>query len=416
MTNLKKMFSSVVLLLCVGSVLAMEKKDKSDKLLQTIQESNFTKALQLLKEKETSSIDIKGVLKLLKSKERSVRFLTLVVLGELAKKGASCDENNTEIKEALKAMELDFDSFGFPAAAPDGSKVCPFGAIMSGASAAYCNIKGKSISFAAKHNKYNEWWPVISGNGELSLRYSDGSVKVFPLTKGKTCCIPAKTDFQFRNDGKEPIKVLLVVSPAWYSEDLEFVAPIYPDSTYKDPKVLTRNLKERNELRKILIKNLGDLESAIKSLKKDWDITSDKELFKRIVENRQNPLEHAFEMIRFVNLFHALKDNVSLEKIDTLELDEKKKVALKESYNCDSVEKIIASCMSKVNVWDEVVFYERWYKDLANALTKKGVKLGGYDSMVPALVEKILKCDSSVEKVLRKGQLKVLLDNPHWPA
>lgn len=360
--------------------------------------------------------------------DRIVRFLAFHVVDELLqeKKATALSEYVSVVRGwGLDDLEKDFDRSSFLAGALDGAKNCVFGVVMNdkSASAVYTLMAHENLSFAAKHKTYNEKWSVISGLGELILRDPDGVCTTYSMHKGMSVFIPAQTAFQFRNtDKNRPIKIFTLTNPPWSGEgDVEFVVPMYEDSLYTDPQKLAQDFQDRNLLRDLLLHNYGFIDAAIEQLKKEWGMREDLEIFKRIAYNKQNALEHPFEVIRFYRSLQALSDAVPIESLLSLNLDKEIAAVLEKAFQDDeirtNVHSLVAFCMKELGFADVVLLYERWSLKIEAALEEEDIDFDGYSFMVATLIQKMLDCqgfDATLRKALHQNHLAALSCNPYW--
>ena len=97
--------------------------------------------------------------------------------------------------------------------APDGSEIRLL-PTMRGGGLCHCTLPGGCTSAPVEHHKVEEIWFVISGSGELWRKRSTEESTV-PLVAGTSLTIPPRTAFQFRNDGHEPLCILICTMPPW---------------------------------------------------------------------------------------------------------------------------------------------------------------------------------------------------------
>jgi mannose-6-phosphate isomerase-like protein (cupin superfamily) len=70
------------------------------------------------------------------------------------------------------------------------------------------------VNRATVHATVNEFWHVLSGQGEIWHRNRDGE-EVTMLVPGVSIDIPVATAFQYRCTGAEPLLFLCITMPRW---------------------------------------------------------------------------------------------------------------------------------------------------------------------------------------------------------
>jgi mannose-6-phosphate isomerase-like protein (cupin superfamily) len=98
-------------------------------------------------------------------------------------------------------------------AAPDGSRVRVL-LRLPGASMAEFELGPERISRAVVHRTIDEIWTVIAGRGEL-WRRQGAREETTALAPGVCLTIPCGTQFQFRAQRGEALRVLGVSLPPW---------------------------------------------------------------------------------------------------------------------------------------------------------------------------------------------------------
>lgn len=98
--------------------------------------------------------------------------------------------------------------------APDGSEVRILLATPQ-ASTAHFQLPGGSVSRAVMHTTIVEIWYFLTGTGELWRKDADGEEASVPVGTGVCITIPARTRFQFRAFGVEPLTAFGVTMPPW---------------------------------------------------------------------------------------------------------------------------------------------------------------------------------------------------------
>jgi len=102
-------------------------------------------------------------------------------------------------------------------AAADGSRVRLL-LRLPGASLAEFELAAEQTSRAVVHRTIDEIWTVIAGQGEL-WRRQGAREETVALAPGVCLTIPRGTQFQFRAQGGEALRVLGVSLPPWPGED-----------------------------------------------------------------------------------------------------------------------------------------------------------------------------------------------------
>jgi mannose-6-phosphate isomerase-like protein (cupin superfamily) len=111
--------------------------------------------------------------------------------------------------------------------APDGSLVRVLLRLDRGSAAHFALAPG-ATSIAAAHRHVDEVWYVLTGRGEM-WRRAGGREEVVALEPGVCLTIPARTAFQFRSTGEEPLTAFAVTMPPWPAEgDADRVAGRWP--------------------------------------------------------------------------------------------------------------------------------------------------------------------------------------------
>ena len=107
--------------------------------------------------------------------------------------------------------------------APDGSRVYPLLRMTAGGMAQF-ELDPQRISHAVIHRSVDEIWLVTSGRGEI-WRKQGGREDVAVLEPGVCVSIPAGTAFQFRNPGREVLRIVAVTMPPWPGDDEAAAVP-----------------------------------------------------------------------------------------------------------------------------------------------------------------------------------------------
>jgi mannose-6-phosphate isomerase-like protein (cupin superfamily) len=101
-------------------------------------------------------------------------------------------------------------------AAPDGSEVRILCATERGSMISF-SLEPGAVSKAVAHKTVEEIWYVIAGRGRLWRRQGD-SEEITGLAPGLSLTIPVGAQFQFRNDGDQPLQIAAVTMPPWPGE------------------------------------------------------------------------------------------------------------------------------------------------------------------------------------------------------
>lgn len=78
----------------------------------------------------------------------------------------------------------------------------------------HSTLEPHQITKAVCHKSVNEFWFVLSGQGEV-WRKEGNQEAITELTAGVTIDIPIGTHFQYRNTGNEEFKFICVTMPPW---------------------------------------------------------------------------------------------------------------------------------------------------------------------------------------------------------
>lgn len=106
------------------------------------------------------------------------------------------------------------------AKAPDGSDVRLLLQMTRG-SMAHFALDPRDVSRAVAHRTIEEIWYFLRGKGRMWRRLGllEEIVDVYP---GVSITIPTGANFQFRNDGDEPLEAIGVTMPPWPGADEAF--------------------------------------------------------------------------------------------------------------------------------------------------------------------------------------------------
>ena len=75
------------------------------------------------------------------------------------------------------------------------------------------------VGRAARFRTIDEYWFVLSGEGEIWRRAADGTERVTRLIHGVSVDIPLGTAFQYRCTGPEPLVFTCTAMPPWPGDD-----------------------------------------------------------------------------------------------------------------------------------------------------------------------------------------------------
>jgi mannose-6-phosphate isomerase-like protein (cupin superfamily) len=100
--------------------------------------------------------------------------------------------------------------------APDGSGGRILCATERGSMISF-SLEPGVVSKAVVHKTVDEIWYVVAGQGRLWRRQGE-SEEVADLAPGLSLTIPVGVQFQFRNDGDEPLQIVAVTMPPWPGE------------------------------------------------------------------------------------------------------------------------------------------------------------------------------------------------------
>ncbi len=107
--------------------------------------------------------------------------------------------------------------------APDGSQVRLLAAMSRGSMAQF-SLPAGAVSKAVAHRTVEELWLVLNGRGRMwrKLGAMEETVELHP---GVSLSIPVGVQFQFRNDGDEPLDCVGVTMPPWPGMDEAYEVP-----------------------------------------------------------------------------------------------------------------------------------------------------------------------------------------------
>ena len=78
----------------------------------------------------------------------------------------------------------------------------------------HATVPPGQVNRATVHATVNEFWHVLSGQGEIWRRDGDGE-EVTVMEPGVSIDIPVGTAFQYRCTGSEPLRFLCISMPPW---------------------------------------------------------------------------------------------------------------------------------------------------------------------------------------------------------
>lgn len=100
------------------------------------------------------------------------------------------------------------------AIAPDGADVRLL-VECAGGSMAHFQLAAGETSIAVAHRTVEEMWYFVGGRGEMWRRLETGHETTIEVRAGVALTIPARTRFQFRAVGDEPLAAVGVTMPPW---------------------------------------------------------------------------------------------------------------------------------------------------------------------------------------------------------
>ena len=109
------------------------------------------------------------------------------------------------------------------AIAPDGSEVRLLSEMPRGGMAHFA-LGPRHVSKAVVHKTIEEIWYFIRGRGRMWRRLgsSEDPGETVDILPGVSITVPTGTQFQFRNDGDEPLESIGVTMPPWPGPDEAF--------------------------------------------------------------------------------------------------------------------------------------------------------------------------------------------------
>jgi mannose-6-phosphate isomerase-like protein (cupin superfamily) len=97
--------------------------------------------------------------------------------------------------------------------APDGSRIYPL-VRTEQASVGIIELRPDQITAPVYHLTIEEVWYVLEGKGQLWRKLGTAEETV-DLTTGTCVTIPNEAAFQFRSDGEQPLRMLMLTIPPW---------------------------------------------------------------------------------------------------------------------------------------------------------------------------------------------------------
>jgi mannose-6-phosphate isomerase-like protein (cupin superfamily) len=97
--------------------------------------------------------------------------------------------------------------------APDGSEIRLLLAFARGG-LAHCTLPAGATASAVKHKTVEEIWYVLEGEGEVWRREGKDE-KIIQIFAGRALAIDQGVEFQFRNTGEGPLRLIIATLPKW---------------------------------------------------------------------------------------------------------------------------------------------------------------------------------------------------------
>ena len=105
----------------------------------------------------------------------------------------------------------------YTALAPDGSEIRELVRV-AGGSMVHCTLPVGATSLAVTHRTAEEVWYVVGGRGQI-WRKRGHQESVADVESGVSLNIEVGTHFQFRNNGDDPLCIVITTMPPWPGED-----------------------------------------------------------------------------------------------------------------------------------------------------------------------------------------------------
>ncbi len=74
-------------------------------------------------------------------------------------------------------------------------------------------------SLATRFKTIDEFWYILTGEGQIWRCYPGGVEEITTLVSGTAIHIPLGTKFQYRNESEEPVTFICIAMPAWSGND-----------------------------------------------------------------------------------------------------------------------------------------------------------------------------------------------------
>jgi mannose-6-phosphate isomerase-like protein (cupin superfamily) len=97
--------------------------------------------------------------------------------------------------------------------APDGSEIRLLSNARGGG-LCHCTLPPGVTSRAVVHRSVEEIWYFLEGRGQVWRKFMDAESEM-DVAPGISLSIPAGTHFQFRNIGREPLRLIIATMPPW---------------------------------------------------------------------------------------------------------------------------------------------------------------------------------------------------------
>jgi mannose-6-phosphate isomerase-like protein (cupin superfamily) len=97
--------------------------------------------------------------------------------------------------------------------APDGSRIYPL-IRTNQASVGIIELRPGQVTAPVHHLTIEEVWYVLEGKGQI-WRKLDAEEDTAELVAGTCVNIPTGAAFQFRSDGEQPLRMLMLTIPPW---------------------------------------------------------------------------------------------------------------------------------------------------------------------------------------------------------
>ncbi len=101
--------------------------------------------------------------------------------------------------------------------APDGSRIYPL-IRTNQASVGIIELRPGQVTAPVHHLTIEEVWYVLEGKGQI-WRKLESDEETVDLEAGTCVNIPTGAAFQFRSDGEQPLRMLMLTIPPWPGPD-----------------------------------------------------------------------------------------------------------------------------------------------------------------------------------------------------